>query len=227
MQYQDPVEGELVQPEGKVSDDSHMLKTTAMENANALELSWRHEPTSSYSDWQIQISTKHKTRDIYNIHRCVLVSGRRKSGYFASLFSSNFKESESATSLIELEPNQADAFPLLLDYLYGNPSLKQSYFQDMEPKMAINLYSLADYFEIASLKSDIKEEVEQSMSVNNVHAYYMWSKDFYNAPFKTVALEYIAKNLQSISTESPILASNVALWLMLYITLNVLHFTRA
>jgi hypothetical protein len=91
-------------------------------------LSWRMDPDDCLSDWTIGIVYDHtdangvvsSKTDVYHVHKCILASGSRKSGYFIKLFSNGgrFAEAQNSTSRIELKEIAAKAFHDFLDYLY-------------------------------------------------------------------------------------------------------------
>jgi hypothetical protein len=91
------------------SDDEPLELSTA-------SLDWRNDPAQSHSDWTIEIHVKATDETpasvaTYHVHRCILATGSRKSGYFEALFKSSqeFVEQQTTTSRIELEESAANA----------------------------------------------------------------------------------------------------------------------
>merc|ERR1719253_307464 len=84
---------------------------------------WRLDKEKSFSDWTIVVSSDCRSIDSveYNVHRHILATGPRKSGYFESMLLSAgpFQEQRSSTSPIELPADIMSDFPSFLDYLYA------------------------------------------------------------------------------------------------------------
>ena len=114
--------------------------------------------------------------DTYHVHRCILASGTRKSGYFARLFRSGgrFAESKSRRSRISMDRLAAKYFPTLLDYIYYSQIVKTYNFDEEEdeecdeddksnsskitlsPENVTALWWLAQYFEVPRLAREAK-----------------------------------------------------------------------
>ena len=133
-----------------------------------LNLSWRSDPNSSFSDWTLEIVTKGagsslKTKKLYHCHSNVLAWGPRRSESFITLFQQRLIENPSdKKSQIELNPFEASAFPYLLDFMYCEKQVPLS------ARTACALYLLADRFEIHSLHKAIENYVERSLSLNKM-----------------------------------------------------------
>ena len=89
--------------------------------------SWREDPYESLSDWTIEITgtcsddlTK-RSFHTYNVHKCKLGAGPRRSKYFQSLFSTanQLSEHQEQTSCIELLETEVASFERMLDFMYG------------------------------------------------------------------------------------------------------------
>lgn len=127
-------------------------------------LTWRLENQKSFSDWTIVVSSDDGSIDpvMYNVHRNILATGPKKSGYFESMLSSGqFQEQSSSTSPIALPVGIASAFPLFLDYLYA-PISEANYV--ITPENFMQLRYLADYFLVPTLSDSVHEFIKQDMN---------------------------------------------------------------
>ena len=133
-----------------------------------VNLSWRSDPSSSFSDWTIEIvaidpSTNRKTRKLYHCHSNVLAWGPRRSESFVTLFQQRLIENpRDKTSHIELNPLEAGAFPFLLDFMYCEKQVP------LGARTACALYLLADRFGIHSLHKAIEDYVERSLNLSQM-----------------------------------------------------------
>ena len=131
--------------------------TPPQEENNSNEwLNWQSEALQAYTDWKIVVSTQDGRRQkknetaIYNVHRLVLAASPRKSGYFCSVFQTDMVENKDNSSHIVLDDAlSAELFPRVLDFIYSN----QLDVQDMTDEAKLCLFSLADYFDIPTLKA--------------------------------------------------------------------------
>jgi hypothetical protein len=114
-----------------------------------------------FADWKIVITVTDSGKEsTYNVCKSVLADGPRRSEYFVRLFENggNLSEARDNTSRIELTELQAQAFPELLDYMYS-VAQKVSFTTDT----ATALYSLAHFFGISRLESNVKNFCLQDM----------------------------------------------------------------
>jgi len=113
------------------------------------ELDWRMDPQDSHSDYTLEVEQEDGTVDTYHVHKVILGFGDRDSVYFAGVFASQTAESNSNKSRLSASKSAADAFPLLLDHMYG---LEQD-----ETALTIGnaapIYHMADYLEGETLQS--------------------------------------------------------------------------
>ena len=90
------------------------------------------EPEESLSDWTLAIVHEGVDKEgirnqadfyhvFYHVYKPILAVGSRKSYYFANLFrdGGRFAENEEKSSRITLHKLAANAFPAMLDYMYG------------------------------------------------------------------------------------------------------------
>jgi hypothetical protein len=127
-------------------------------------LSWKSDPSSSFSDWTIEVVLVDEKIDaessmFYHCHSNVLAWGPRKSEYFVTLFQDRMKQVPPSTlSKIELPMTEAMVFPMLLDFMYCETSLALS------ADRACALYVLADRMEVTMLMTAIQFFVEKSLN---------------------------------------------------------------
>ena len=146
------------------------------------KISWRHDPEESFSDWTIVVTSEPRegnegietdgtptpTSETYHVHRLVVGAGPRKSNYFLRLFKTKgLKEAQASTSHITLERSAANAFPLMLDFMYDISS------GDVEAstETAVALKHLANYFDVPSLLDNINKFIQDDLTLDNMHIY--------------------------------------------------------
>eukprot|EP00934_Nitzschia_sp_Nitz4_P007997 Nitzschia sp. Nitz4//scaffold124_size66437//50334//51704//NITZ4_006118-RA/size66437-processed-gene-0.91-mRNA-1//1//CDS//3329534573//7987//frame0 len=145
---------------GQEEDQSFLLKPkTNSKNS----LSWRSDPTTSFSDWKIEVVSvvdgTPEAAQVYHCHSNVLAWGPRKSSVFEKLFEERLnKRQQTSKTQIQLSQNLADAFPMLLDFMYCERSMPLS------ADLICNLYVLADRFDVDMLKHALQTFVERSLS---------------------------------------------------------------
>lgn len=126
---------------------------------------WRLDKDKSFSDWTIVVSSDNGSDDSveYNVHRHILATGPRKSGYFESMLlsSGQFQEQSSSTSPIELPADIASGFPSFLDYLYA-PISEAKYV--ITPENFAQLRHLSDYFLVPALSHSVNEFIKEDMN---------------------------------------------------------------
>jgi hypothetical protein len=116
-------------------------------------LMWTKGDEKSWlSDWQIKLVVDNETEVIYNVHRSILVTGVHYSRYFIRLFQheESFVESKDRmTQITDLNQEESEAFPILLNYLYDETAEGgTSGYEHI-------IYRLADYFGIDKLREDV------------------------------------------------------------------------
>ncbi|CAB9505923.1 nervous system development [Seminavis robusta] len=193
----------------KENNQSHKLIKWNPENKPppefpAAKFKWRGNPEETYSDWTIEIvcnSEKEET-ETYHAHKFVLGYGPRSSGYFAKLFQHGhaLKESESKKSRIELEPIAAQAFPLMLDFIY---SPENTLFVDTPSATA--LHFLGEYFEIHALRWYVMKYCQKDMTMENVMTYHEHASILSDKAVLDLVAEFLAKNISKVYPESTIL----------------------
>ena len=141
-----------------------------MEPTTEERLTWRLDPSTSHSDWTIEIVTSdddHPMENaiIYHVHKCLLLAvGPRKSEYFCRLFQTNsFAESQSNKSRIQLQKQAADAFPDVLDFVYGGNDDRLN----VSSTNATALHFLGEYFEMPRLRWEASQFWQSDLTLKN------------------------------------------------------------
>lgn len=129
------------------------------ENQRSKVLSWRSDPSASFSDWTIEVATIEDDQitcsSFYHCHSNVLVWGPRKCEVFVKLFQERMQQVPPTTiTQIELPPSEAEVFPIFLDFLYCETTLSLS------PDQICSIYLLAERFENHMFITAIQNFVE-------------------------------------------------------------------
>jgi hypothetical protein len=145
-----------------------------MASSNPNTLSWRSDPGSSFSDWTIEVKIKEKDvknfgnlKEVttYHCHSNVLAWGPRRSEKFAAIFQKRLRKNPNKSSMvskIDLKQQEANVFPLLLDFMYCESHLSLS------AEKACSLFLLADKLEIPTLQRAIQGYVEKSLNLDQM-----------------------------------------------------------
>ena len=135
-------------------------------------LTWRRDPKESFSDWKIIVNSKSAKGDgsdspqTYHIHKAIVGAGPRGSHYFGRLFhSDHLKESESSTSRTELEESSMKAFPIMLDFIYGDKDVEAT------GETAVALRHLASYFDVPTLFENVNNFIMNNIDEDNILVY--------------------------------------------------------
>ena len=91
-------------------------------------LTWRGDPSETFSDWTIVVVTNEAKTIPYHVHKSVLCFGSRQAKYFARIMLNqsvdqrnkyNQKGYVVPSTKVELNKRDADNLPILLDYIYA------------------------------------------------------------------------------------------------------------
>ena len=131
-------------------------------NDNHHMLSWRSDPSTSFSDWAIEAviveNGKASSSKLYHCHSNVLAWGPRRGEGFVHLFQEKMKHTpQKKISRIQVEEAEAVVFPELLDFVYCLKSLPLSVDK------ACVLYTMASRFGIPQLMTAIESFVEKNL----------------------------------------------------------------
>ena len=106
---------------------------------------------------------------LYHVHKNILSVGSKQSLYFARVFANKtLQEHATSTSRIELDPLAADAFPILLDYIYSWNSDAPA----ITHENAAALHHLGNYFEISRLRIQVQQFWKENMTFGECAMYY-------------------------------------------------------
>jgi hypothetical protein len=157
---------------------------------------WTIGPSDNFSDWVVEVVNKKSGKEVsYHVHRKDLSWGKYKSEYFSGVFNSKgLKESSDSVTRVELDSKVAEAFPIMLNFLYtGNLNCKS--------KHIVALFWLADYFMIESLKPQLKQELRKKVNKLEVLLYIQLYQDAVSLNQKEtldVILEFLNRMTQYI-----------------------------
>lgn len=166
------------------------------------QLSWRLDPEESLSDWTLVIETENSVESKeYYVHKNILAVGPCKGEYFASLFRTRMRESETCTSRIVLEYGAADAVPFMLDFMYTRE------LRDITSEQAVSLRYLAQYFGIKQLHRKVVSFVKEDMNMTNVHRYIQSARIFHDEKMLSLTLNICTNNIERLNTSSQLLAT--------------------
>jgi hypothetical protein len=170
-----------------------MAAGSAEEEDGSSKLWWRGQPDETFSDWCIKIIDEDSdlTRE-YHVHRVILSQGRRRSRYFSKEFKSHSKQAGERESNIKLGASEANAFEVMLDYMY---------FCDLEatPVTALPLVYLADFFDCPGLKSEIIAFIVDDLAANDSGLFYLEvAHDYQNVQVMEIANKHCAERFDDI-----------------------------
>jgi len=117
------------------------------ENSN--KLSWR---SPEFADWKITWSIEGEGAKVWDVHRCIVAGGPRRSHFFAGATSAVGlgSHTSAATELGMLLPKAClEHFEEVLDFMYGEPLLKTS------PTGAVALFKTADVLQCPMLQNAV------------------------------------------------------------------------
>ena len=175
--------------DGTDSEGKESSKDTIPVSADGL--SWRQNPSESFSDWMIEVVDKGtRAKTVYNVHRRVLAAGPKRSEYFARLFRIS---NSSNQSVLELGPLEAPLLPLVLDHMYADVTLG---LNDVDKAYA--LYCIAEHLEISSILQAVTEFFCQNMDAKNVVDYITLGKEFVDQTLLEAVVEKCAEEIRSM-----------------------------
>lgn len=142
-------------------------------------LSWRGDPLKTHSDWTIVVVTSEFDSRTYHVHKSILSAGPRSSRYFSNLFlEQGHHYNQSQTTRIELDDQDADSFPLLLDFMYNiqpdfddDDSLSLIVGDDFTTSNAVSLRHLARVFDCEGLMLAVNKFIQKDLSLKTGPVY--------------------------------------------------------
>ena len=172
--------------------------TTGKDDNMVDHLSWRMDPTESFSDWTVEIQVRNNassTVEAYHIHRAIVAFGPRKSGYFANLFRYAIDD---RCARFELTDKAATFFPDLLDYLYSSASFKISTVN------AVALGFLSQCFMVPSLQKQVEDFILQDLKFSNVGTYMSDAVHFKDEGTSSRAMDKCVEEIMMFCTNSKV-----------------------
>ncbi|VEU36393.1 unnamed protein product [Pseudo-nitzschia multistriata] len=130
-------------------------------------------------DWAIVVATSEFDSKTYHVHRSVLGAGPRKSVFFSKLFRKGNKAGSNSTR-IQLDEQDAESFPLFLDFVYGaapgadesnSKSLKLNVREDFGAPNAVSLRHLAKVFDCEGLTLAVNTFIQKDLSLRTGPVY--------------------------------------------------------
>jgi hypothetical protein len=177
---------------------------------------WRLDPVETLSDWTIEITTiinneEKEQIDTYHVHKYALAVGPRNSLYFERLFGlgvCKFSEGQSSQSSINLHELAAEAFPVMLDFMYAPTGQLEATTEN-----ATALHYLGQYFEIRRLRWDAKQFWKKNLGLDTVAIYSEHARIFQDEKILNAVASVCAKKIMKIDASHRILAcSDFRLW---------------
>lgn len=157
----------------KLGNGSNHSRRTSVGAPTGPRISWKSDPKASFCDWRIEVH--HLTKkgdsvamDIYNIHRNVVGYGPRKSNFmmkefFRQIEDRNYGSGANITK-IELPFWQAEAFPMVLDFMYDTKEVRQT----LTAERACSVFKIAELMEIPPLEDAIENFYRKTLSLKNM-----------------------------------------------------------
>eukprot|EP00535_Pseudo-nitzschia_heimii_P009742 CAMPEP_0197192720 /NCGR_PEP_ID=MMETSP1423-20130617/25589_1 /TAXON_ID=476441 /ORGANISM="Pseudo-nitzschia heimii, Strain UNC1101" /LENGTH=1160 /DNA_ID=CAMNT_0042645669 /DNA_START=57 /DNA_END=3539 /DNA_ORIENTATION=+ len=178
--------------------DVQMKDLSDLKNGNGL--SWRQNPSESFSDWTIEViedeigEPNRGKPTVYHVHRRVLAVGPRKSEYFAKIFKSN---SSANRTILKLTKREAAVFALALDYVYADIDL------DLDAEKAYGLYSLGERLENHCIIQTVTDYYSKySMTKDYLNDFFEVGRNFKNKTLLEAAFVKCSQEIWSMDDET-------------------------
>ena len=138
------------------------------ENQMKEKLSWRTDPTESYSDMAIRVVyLNHEGSKMYYVHKQIVAVGPNRSTFLSHhLNSGEFAPGEEAIIQITLDYEASALVPRVLDFMYSKDT-----GIDISNKNSVALHYISRAFGIARLSKEIREFIDHDVSLENITAY--------------------------------------------------------
>ena len=162
----------------RMANSAFVIPTIVKWEVDQDTISWKSDPISGFSDWRVEIYVKGEEHNVqrYNIHRNIVGFGSKKSGFFVREFERQRNmelagKDAPCISCLKLRPSQANAFPLILDYIYNTKDGKRAFTVDE----AASVFKVASHLQIPGLKKIIIGFYEKNLSVKNVEKFMSYA----------------------------------------------------
>ena len=181
---------------------------------------WRGNPKKTLSDWKIVVVTSEFEEDskTYHVHKSILATGPRSSKYFAKLFLEKGEEgerkstNEARTTRIELDEQDAESFPLLLDFIYNvghqrkvsqnDTSLSLVIGDGFTVNNAVSLRHLARVFDCEGLMLAVNKFIQQDLSLKTGPLYLMQAYSYQDRRLVESAKRLCIENFPRLDTNA-------------------------
>ena len=174
-------------------------------------LSWRGDPLHTFSDWTIIVATSEFDSRTYHVHKSILSVGPRSSRYFSRLFMegcNRYNQSQSSTR-IELDEQDADSFPLFLDFMYDtspdaddDESLTLNVNEDFTTLNAVSLRHLARVFDCEGLMLAVNKFIQKDLSLKTGPVYLIQAHLYQDDRLIESAKRLCIENFSHLDTRS-------------------------
>lgn len=128
----------------------------------------------------------------FKAHKGILAS---RSSVFATMFQGEFKEQQTGVVKVNVE-FKSEAIEEMLKFLYTTET------SDNLPEMALDLFKVADYYDIEDLKTVCVQSMLENTKVENVAQIFVLAKKFELIKLKNHVLEFIRLNHQKVMKSS-------------------------
>lgn len=160
-------------------------------------LSWRGDPEANLSDWTITINTEDgDSSQTYHVHKAILAASSKPCKYFSTLFQTkvNLPENKDSTSRITLGMQEAEAFPIMLDYVYSSDAS----IQGITTQNAVAIRSLARYFRCRELTKSVNQFVQRDLSTGTAALYLEKAFECNDGKIEESARKLIVENFTRV-----------------------------
>ena len=175
-------------------------------------LHWSQDPAESLSDWTVELrlqtsypAARTHSEDVavavqvrFHCHSNILGVGPASSEYFARIFRSGaFAEDNKRTSVIELPFTAAQAFPVLLDFMYdcagaGSEGLKATNGN------AVALLHLSNYFAVRKAHEAVTVFIAGNLTYKTAIGYLLEAETYTLDKVSAVAIRALAFNAEHV-----------------------------
>lgn len=155
-------------------------------------LSWRQDKNKSMSDWVITVKRedgKPVKDSPFHVHKAMLAAGPRPAEFFAD----EFAKAGHATELV-LKASAADAFPQLLDFVYGGKFTSTT-------KSATALLYLANSLRIRTLHASAMEYTKTDLGPQTVATYCMEAAAYGLEKLGAASIQLCAEQVLNMAVE--------------------------
>jgi hypothetical protein len=196
-------------------------------------LTWRGDPAENCADWTVVVVTNELKAASYHVHKNIMCFGSRASKFFSRTMlnktpsKKRSKRQQLSTTKVELNQQDADNFPLLLDFIYApcgkmtsggtvltaastltSPSLlpvvneddgSSSYtVENISTNNAVSLRHLAKKFEIEALVLAVNKFIQRDLNFKTGPAYLCAASEYNDERLLESSRRLCAENFEQI-----------------------------